>query len=99
VETTPSLRKLLDQNLAGDDSAREGLIQRALEKCRQHAHRMLNWQNDLRKFDATDDVVQKALIRLHQALAKVKPTTSAEFFGLAARQTRWVLGGRLPQAG
>lgn len=91
METSPSLRNLLDRHQAGDDSAREGLIQHALERCRFHAHRMLQQDNTLRKIDNTDDVVQKSLIRLHKALADHKPTSAAAFFGLATRQTRWVL--------
>jgi RNA polymerase sigma-70 factor (ECF subfamily) len=39
----------------------------------------------------TDDVWNNSLLRLHRALASVKPTSVREFFTLAARQTRWEL--------
>ena len=42
----------------------------------------------LRRWEQTDDVLQNALLRLHQSLASVQPATSREFYGLAALQIR-----------
>ncbi|HBI44026.1 MAG TPA: hypothetical protein DDY78_14420 [Planctomycetales bacterium] len=87
-----SLQHLLDALRAGDDSAREGLLQHTIGRCRELARRMLNKAWDLRQIDQTDDVAQKAMLRLYKTLAHVKPPDAAAFYGLAARQIRWVLG-------
>jgi RNA polymerase sigma factor (sigma-70 family) len=52
---------------------------------------MLNKAWDLRQIDQTDDVAQKAMLRLYKTLAHVKPPDADAFYGLAARQIRWVL--------
>jgi RNA polymerase sigma-70 factor (ECF subfamily) len=52
---------------------------------------MFRRQSDLRALSETDDVVQQALVRLYRALATVQPPTVRAYFGLAARQIRWVL--------
>ena len=53
----------------------------------------------LRQVAQTDDVLQKALIRLHAALKGVKPHDVRTFYGLAARQIAgcWI-GRRKAQA-
>ncbi len=86
------LQLLLEQLQAGHDSARDLLLENALERFRLLARRMFRRQADLRAVGETDDVLQQALLRLHRALTQVKPATVREFFGLAARQVRWVLG-------
>ena len=48
-------------------------------------------QQDLRRLEETDDILQKALIRLNKAMETIQPDTVAEFFGLASQQIRWVL--------
>jgi RNA polymerase sigma-70 factor (ECF subfamily) len=52
---------------------------------------MFRPHRDFRRIVDTDDVVQKALIRLRRALVTVKPPNVRAFFGLAAQQVRWVL--------
>lgn len=88
---TDQLQHLLDQHQAGDASACEALLQHSLERFHKLACRMLHRQMDLRRIDQTDDVLQKALIRLHGALQSVKPPDVRAFYGLAARQIGWVL--------
>jgi RNA polymerase sigma factor (sigma-70 family) len=85
------LQRLLDRLRAGDDSARDVLVQHGVERFRLLARDMFRRQLDLRKLDETDDVLQKALVRLHRALANVRPPDVRAFVGLAARQIRWVL--------
>lgn len=46
--------------------------------------------HSLRRWEQSDDVLQEALLRLHRALADLKPTTAAEFFALASLQIRRV---------
>jgi RNA polymerase sigma-70 factor (ECF subfamily) len=89
--STTHLQHLLDHLRAGHDSAREPLLQHSLERCRHLASRMFRRHKDLHAIDGTDDVLQKAVVRLYAALAKVQPPNVRAFFGLAARQIRWVL--------
>jgi RNA polymerase sigma factor (sigma-70 family) len=85
------IRGLLELLRGGHDSARDQLLEHGLERFRLLARRMLRSQSDLRAIDETDDVLQQTLIRLHRALSQVQPATPKDFFGLAARQIRWVL--------
>jgi len=96
--SSTQLQALLDRLNAGDDSARDFLVQHSVERFRLLARRMFRQQSDLRKFDETDDVLQKALVRLHRALVTVKPPDVRAFIGLAARQIRWVLRDLAHQA-
>jgi RNA polymerase sigma factor (sigma-70 family) len=89
--SSTQVQRLLELLHCGHDSARAHLLEHGLERFRLLARRMLRRQQDLRALGETDDVVQHTLIRLHRALAQVKPTTARDFFGLAARQIRWVL--------
>ena len=86
-----SIQHLLDLHQAGNAAARDALIERSLDQFHQLSRRMFRKYNDLRAVAETDDVFQKALVRLHRALADIRPPTVKEFFGLAARQVRWVL--------
>ena len=90
-QTTAQLQHLLDALRAGDESARESLLECSLDRVHELARRMFHREQDLRQLAQTDDVAQKALIRLHTALNSVKPSDVRAFYGLAARQIRWVL--------
>jgi RNA polymerase sigma-70 factor (ECF subfamily) len=89
--SSTQLQRLLDLLQAGHDSARDALLQHNLEQLRHLARCMFRRRGNLRKLDETDDVLQKAMIRLHRALAQIKPPNSRAFFALAAQQVRWVL--------
>ncbi len=90
-QTTVQLQHLLDALRTGDESARGALLECSLDRVRELAGRMFHRENNLHQLAQTDDVVQKALIRLHTALKGVKPPDVQTFYGLAARQIRWVL--------
>ncbi len=85
------LQHSLDRLKAGHDSARAALLEHALERIRRIARRMFRNRRDLHSIEETDDVVQKGLIRLNKALQSVQPTDVRAFFGLAARQIRFVI--------
>ena len=55
---------------------------------RRLARKMLRGFPGLRRWEATDDVLQNALLRLHRSLAEVRPGSTKDFFGLAAVQIR-----------
>ncbi len=90
-DTIARLQELLDQLREGRASARNPLLEHSLKRCRLLARRMFHRQKDLRAISETDDVVQQAIVRLYRALSQVKPPTVRDYFGLAARQIRWVL--------
>lgn len=83
--------RLLEDHQAGHHAARNALVERSLERFRLLARRMFRAHGDLRATTQTDDIVQLGMVRFFQALATVKPASAREFFGLAARQIRWVL--------
>jgi RNA polymerase sigma-70 factor (ECF subfamily) len=87
----PSTTQLLAEFQAGNDSARAALLEHTLERLRVLAARMFHQYAHLRSMNDTDEVMQQALVRLHRALATVRLTTARDYFGLAARQIRWVL--------
>jgi RNA polymerase sigma factor (sigma-70 family) len=85
------IQKLLNEHAAGIPTARAALLEYTLERFRVVAQRMFRPEKSLHSLDQTDDVIQKGLIRLHKALETVKPTDVRAFFGLAARQIRFVI--------
>jgi RNA polymerase sigma-70 factor (ECF subfamily) len=88
---TEYLQGLLDRHRAGDPAARDALLERGLDRLRVHARKMFPKSDRLRAFDATDDILSKALLRLHRALGETQPSTVAGFVGLASQHIRWVL--------
>ncbi len=86
------LQQLLDRLKGRRDSARAALLEHSFERLRRLARRMFRQQSELQALNDTDEVFQRALIRLHRALGAVHPEDVPGFFGLAARQIRWVLG-------
>ena len=90
-DSASHLQNLLDALHAGHDSVRDPLLQHCWERFRLLARRMFRNHRDLHSLDETDDVVQLAMLRLHQTLARVQPPTVRALVGLAARQIRWVL--------
>lgn len=91
LTSSNELQHLLDRLRAGDDSVRDAVLQHSLERFQALASRMFQRERLLRTINETDDVLQKALVRLHAALRRVRPADARALFGLAARQIRWVL--------
>lgn len=86
--TTTRLQQWLERLQAGDDQAREELIQIACERLRELTHRMLRRYPTLQRWEQTGDVLNNASMRLYRSLKDVKPDTVGQFFGLAATQIR-----------
>jgi RNA polymerase sigma factor (sigma-70 family) len=82
-----ALQGLIDQANAGDAAWGE-LLAHACERLRRLARKMLKGFPDLRRWEATDDLLQLAMLRLHRALADVAPKSVRHFFNLAAVQMR-----------
>jgi RNA polymerase sigma factor (sigma-70 family) len=86
------LQGLLDRLRQGDRGARLLLLERACERLRRLAGRMLHGSfPELARRHEVDSVVHETWVRLLQALEKTEPPTVADFFRLAAHKFRQVL--------
>jgi RNA polymerase sigma factor (sigma-70 family) len=86
------LQDLLDRLRRGDREARRLLLERACERLRRLAGRMLHGSfPELARRHEVDSVVHETWVRLLQALEKTEPPTVADFFRLAAHKFRQVL--------
>jgi RNA polymerase sigma factor (sigma-70 family) len=86
------LQGLLDRLRQGDHEARQRLLERACERLRRLAGRMLHGSfPELARRHEVDSVVHETWVRLLQALDKTEPPTVADFFRLAAHKFRQVL--------
>jgi RNA polymerase sigma factor (sigma-70 family) len=86
------LQGLLDRLRQGDREARRLLLERACERLRRLAGRMLHGSfAEVARRHEVDSVVHETWVRLLQALDKTEPPTVADFFRLAALKFRQVL--------
>ena len=85
---TTQIQACLDRWRDGDTSARGELIRQSSRRLRQLAGKMLKGYPTVGRWEETDDVLQSAAIRLDRALAEVRPSSVADFIGLAALQLR-----------
>jgi RNA polymerase sigma factor (sigma-70 family) len=86
------LQGLLDRLGQGDREARRLLLERACERLRRLAGRMLHGSfPELARRHEVDSIVHETWVRLLQALEKTEPPTVADFFRLAALKFRQVL--------
>jgi RNA polymerase sigma factor (sigma-70 family) len=91
-DSSVELQGLLDRLRQGDREARRRLLERACERLRRLAGRMLHGSfPDLARRHELDSVVHETWVRLLQALDKTEPPTVADFFRLAAHKFRQVL--------
>lgn len=88
ADTQHLLQRIVTAGGADQERARNALLERAAGRLRRLARAMLRGYPRLRRWEQTDDVLQNALLRLHQALVSVRPATAREFYGLAALQIR-----------
>lgn len=88
---TQQLAQLLAALEGGDQRARQGLVEQADQRLRLLAHHMLQNFPGVGRWEQTDDVLNQALVRLHDSLASVRPESTRHFLNLAAVQVRRVL--------
>lgn len=88
MNDTSYLQNCLDRLKAGDDAARNDLINCASERLRQIAHTMLGDFQRLKRWEDTDDILQNAMLRLCHTLRKVAPASLRDFYGLVTLQIR-----------
>ncbi len=81
--------ELLDLWQAGDNSARDRLLEHCGERLRILAHRMLRQRfRRVGRWEQTDDVLQRAMMRLYRSLEAVTLESGRHFHNLAATQIR-----------
>ena len=86
---TTQLQSLLNRLKRGDDEARAELINHSCDRLRRHARSMLRKSfPHVGRWEQTDDVLNRALMRLYGSLADVQPDCPARLFALAAKQIR-----------
>lgn len=73
---------------AGDDSAMNELLSHFERRLVGLTRKMLGRYPSVHRWEHTDDVYQRAALRLNRALREVSPRDTREFFGLAALQIR-----------
>lgn len=78
------VERLLADLQAGDDSARDRILEACDERLRQLAHRLLGKFARVRRWDNTDDVAQGAAMRLYRALGETIPSSPRGLLGLMA---------------
>jgi RNA polymerase sigma factor (sigma-70 family) len=91
-DTSIHLQAMLDRLRQGDPQARRLLLERACERLRRLAGRMLHGAfPEVARRHEVDSVVHETWVRLLQALDRTEPPTVIDFFRLAAHKIRQVL--------
>jgi RNA polymerase sigma-70 factor (ECF subfamily) len=88
---TPQLLGLVDRIRAGERAAADELFRRSGARLERLARKMLRGFPDVRRWEQTPDVVQKASMRLLRALREVRPYSTRHFFALAGKHIRYEL--------
>jgi RNA polymerase sigma-70 factor (ECF subfamily) len=87
-DRTTYVQQCLIRLRQGDGAAREELLRAAGRRLAELTRAMFKGYRRLKGWEETDDVLQGALLRLHQALAAVTPATPRDFYRLATTQIR-----------
>jgi len=82
----PTVADCLRDLAAGDDTARDRILELCSERLRLLAHRMLNRFPVVRRWEDTDDVFQNAALRLYRCLGEVSIAAPRDVLALAATQ-------------
>lgn len=91
------MQSKLDKLIAGDERAKNELIDLAYERLKIVARKLLNTHDPVRGEEETAGVVNEAYSRLHSSLDEVKPQSVRQFMGLAALEIRRVLLDKIRQ--
>ena len=84
--TDTQIQNLIDLSLQGDAGAKEALLQHACDRLLRMTRRTFRNYPYLRRWEATDDVFQNAMVRFHRALREVRVESVRHFFNLAGLQ-------------
>lgn len=86
--STTEIQHCLDRLLAGEQPARDLVIQYAYERLRILTRKFSADFPGIAEWEQTDDVLHKAAIRLWKSLEDVQPDNVRKFFALASLQIR-----------
>ncbi len=89
--TTTYLQGCLDRFRAGEPAARDELLRHAQNRIRKLTGRMLARYPHLRRWEQTDDVLQRVLLRVDHLLDRVEVRLVRDFLRLTAVNIRHVL--------
>jgi RNA polymerase sigma-70 factor (ECF subfamily) len=87
-EITVRINACLDRMREGDRSAREELLKQACGRLEAITRKIKRTYPELARWEQTDDVFQRATLRLLKALDQVDVRDAQHFFRLAATQIR-----------
>lgn len=90
-QSSAAIRRTLNLSRSGRGLDRDQLVAHAARRLHILTKNMLRNYSRLRRWEATDDVFQSAMMRLFASLGEVVPTSERQFFGLAATQIRRTL--------
>jgi len=79
------LAACLAGHAAGDETARDRIIEICADRLRRLAHRMLARFPKVRRWQDTDDVFQNAALRLHRTLGRLRPEGPSDLLALAVK--------------
>jgi RNA polymerase sigma-70 factor (ECF subfamily) len=85
---TAALQACLDRWRMGDRTAANDLLRMAIDRLEKLARRMTRSFPNIRGMADTDDVLQNSLLRFLRTLQNIRPTTTRDFFNLAAVHIR-----------
>ena len=85
---TSQLLRWLERMRAGDRAAGDELFRHLGGRLKRLAGKMLRGFPAVRRWEGSGDVLQNASLRLRLALKEVRPGSSAQFFGQAAKEIR-----------
>jgi len=80
------LARCLERLAAGDDSARDEILEVCNDRLRELSSRLLGKFARVRRWDDTGDVAQNAALRLYRALGETVPSSPRGLMGLMATQ-------------
>jgi RNA polymerase sigma factor (sigma-70 family) len=88
TDSTTEIQLRLDRLRAGDESARDELLDIARARLGRLARKMLQGYPGVRRWEQTDDILQNVAMRLCRALKTIRPESVHGFVRLAALQMR-----------
>lgn len=83
MDTEDPLATCLAAHAAGDEKARDRIIELCADRLQTLAHRMLARFPKVRRWQDTDDVFQNAALRLHRTLGALRPASPSDLLALA----------------
>jgi RNA polymerase sigma-70 factor (ECF subfamily) len=88
LTTTAQMQLWIDRLQAGDQAARDRLIDSCCARLLQLTRKMLRRYPRVKRWEQTDDVLQNVVLRLRRTLTQVTPATVRDFLRLASLNIR-----------